>query len=133
MLLMQTRIEGPDEVEPYLQVDGSFFRLNFCANITDEQLPTSGRVTVTYSSMGQGVISSCTPPVLVPVQRRVLFGDDGVIAPTKPTFLIYLTTMCGVAGNVTADPNVSRLRGRLRQSTAPWFMETVGYKARTAP
>ncbi|GIL55693.1 hypothetical protein Vafri_11229 [Volvox africanus] len=96
--------DGRDSDEFYLrQDDGQMYRLSFCSGaVSAADLTPNVRFAITYSSIQDGVMHSCQkprqldgePPATSRAGRRSLFGNQ-ITTPIRPTFLIYIVTMCG--------------------------------------
>ncbi|GIM04118.1 hypothetical protein Vretimale_8736, partial [Volvox reticuliferus] len=95
---------GRDSHVFYLrQDDGQMYRLSFCSGvISAADLVPNVRFAITYSSIQDGVMNTCQkprqlnrePPAAAGARRRSLFGSE-ITAPIRPTFLIYIVSMCG--------------------------------------
>ncbi|GLI60837.1 hypothetical protein VaNZ11_003045, partial [Volvox africanus] len=111
---------GQDTLDVYLhQDDGRMYRLSFCNDVVSEtDLASNARVTVTYNRIEDGVMYCCQKPTLVDngkavggaggpsAVRRELFGAT-ITTPTRPSFLIYVVRMCGYSlGPVTTASKV---------------------------
>lgn len=93
LMLMSSTPGGHDTTQYYLQTDDNqFYRLAFCSNIQVERIIPNIRVVVEYDYVYDGVLSTCKLPQQE-TSRRLLFGYT-ITTPTKPTFLVYLVTLC---------------------------------------
>ncbi|GIL49392.1 hypothetical protein Vafri_5746 [Volvox africanus] len=105
--------DGRDYDEFYLrQDDGQMYRLSFCSGVVSAaDLTPNARFAITYSSIQDGVMYSCQkprqldgePPAAAGAGRRSLFGNV-ITTPTRPTFLIYIVSMCGYGKPAATTP-----------------------------
>lgn len=108
--------EGSDVTDRYLQTDdGAFYRVDFCAGLELSEIPSGARATVFYTSLANGVLSSCQAPRMEGAGgRRSMFGED-ITTPTEPKFLVYLVTLCNVPVPAAATPQVRTYAARPRK------------------
>ncbi|GLC58592.1 hypothetical protein PLESTB_001378100 [Pleodorina starrii] len=130
---------GQDTSDVYLQQDnGQMYRLSFCAGVAaDDVMAPNSRVAITYSRIQDGVMYSCQAPKQLsgssssgsnsrsnsgigvagagPQARRLLIGDSITGSP-RPTFLVYVVTMCGYPQAAAA--NVSMVLDFFLSNTA---------------
>ncbi|GFR51934.1 hypothetical protein Agub_g14455 [Astrephomene gubernaculifera] len=101
LMMVPSALNGRLEPSYYLQADdGQVYRLTFCSNVTVGDIPANSRASISYRSVKGGVMHSCKPPRLEQ-PRRLLFGDT-ISSPTKPTFLVFITTMCNASLDMAA-------------------------------
>jgi hypothetical protein len=120
-MFLSTVLAGEDAVGYYLLQDvGQLYRVSFCEALPVFEIPLNVPVELSYESIQDGVLYSCCKPRSLAVNaaaptagsaRRALWGDT-ISTPTRPTFLIYLVSMCGfsmppVATTSVSDPKTS--------------------------
>ena len=89
--------DGTDVMHYYLTVQGDvMYRLAFCDDVNTDDLASilvNSVATVSYTNISEGVMYSCEAPRLHERNRRLLFGET-MTGPSKPTYLVYITTNC---------------------------------------
>ncbi|GIM04119.1 hypothetical protein Vretimale_8736, partial [Volvox reticuliferus] len=136
---------GRDSHVFYLrQDDGQMYRLSFCSGvISAADLVPNVRFAITYSSIQDGVMNTCQkprqlnrePPAAAGARRRSLFGSE-ITTPIRPTFLVYIVTVCGFDKPAAATP--AMLNGSFfaedRKQTLAGYYKTCSYgKVSLAP
>ncbi|EFJ43690.1 hypothetical protein VOLCADRAFT_96075 [Volvox carteri f. nagariensis] len=120
LLMLMSSIHGGQDASKYYlrQDDGQMYSLSFCSELGPLGLVSNLRVQVNYNRIEDGVMYSCQIPVPLgddspsstPVsasKRRELFGPT-ISTPKRPTFLIYIVTLCGFSQPAVAT--ASRMR-----------------------
>ncbi|EFJ43691.1 hypothetical protein VOLCADRAFT_106695 [Volvox carteri f. nagariensis] len=120
LLMLMSSIHGGQDASKYYlrQDDGQMYSLSFCSELGSLGLASNLRVQVNYNRIEDGVMYSCQIPVPLdddspsstPVsasKRRELFGPT-ISTPKRPTFLIYIVTLCGFSQPAVAT--ASRMR-----------------------
>ncbi|PNH07942.1 Autolysin [Tetrabaena socialis] len=100
--MLMTSRWGQDEMTYYLRTDeGDRYRLAFCDGLALQDLAPNTRVTVQYQNATDGVLDTCQLPVVEGRRRRLFSGS--IAPPLRPTFLVYITTLCNSAGEAAAS------------------------------
>ena len=105
----------------YLHADNhQVYRLIFCDDVAREDIVHNSRATVAYRSISGDVMYSCEAPQQQDPARRLL-ASSTIKTPTKPTFLVYTTTMCGYPAPAVATTQVcGAARPQFRMAAFQW-------------
>ncbi|GIL55707.1 hypothetical protein Vafri_11231 [Volvox africanus] len=110
LAIKMSQLSGGESSSYYLQVPrgsmSGIYLLEFCPDVTIDEMLLNARTVVTYDKVVGGVMHTCQPPRQDDsqprqAQRRRLFGS--LTTPTKPSYIVYITTLCGYNKSTEVD------------------------------
>ncbi|GLI65340.1 hypothetical protein VaNZ11_008889, partial [Volvox africanus] len=113
LAIKMSQLSGGESSSYYLRVPegnmSGIYLLELCPEVIMDEMLLNALTVIMYDKVANGVMHTCQPPRQDDSQlhqdprrrRRRLFGS--LVTPTRPSYIVYITTLCGYNKSTEVD------------------------------